>query len=453
MYRNMLRHWDKALFTLSIGLLIFGYGMAAGRYNLFPANIVNTAVDTLREWRKYWRHYLRIRPEQYIVTAQYPGEGVTVYDRESTAEGVNFLASLWDETLGFRLLAMDGTELHRWDVSLNEIFPDQSHLEQWRHDMDTVIHGMHLFPNGDVVFNFERIGLVRIDYCGEVVWALPNYAHHSVFVDDAGDIWVSGDVAAGHLRSGLLAIETPVIDELIIKLSPDGEELRRISILDAIYASGYEGLLLSKGIDGIRHAERDGPDILHLNDVETLGRSMAAAFPMFNAGDIMISLRNISAVLVLDGDSAAVKWAMVGPFLAQHDPDFRPDGTISIFDNRRFDTDMGGRPQQSRIVVVDPATSAASVAYGDDPSQAFYSGKAGKHQTLANGNILITETLSGRAFEVTANGTVVWEFIHRWDEDEAVNISEAQRYPSDYLAPDRPACDRAGSHGADPARS
>lgn len=437
----MLRYLDKALFILSIGLLILGYGMAAGRYNLFPANIVDTAVSNLRDLKKNWRHYLRIRPEQYLVTAQYPGEGVTVYDRELTAEGSNFIAALWGETLGFRLLAMDGTELHRWNVSLNEIFPDQSHLEQRRHDWDAEIHGMYLFPNGDVVFIFDRIGIVRIDHCDKVVWALPNYAHHSVFVDDDGDIWISGEVAEGYRRSDLPGIDALVMDELIVKLSPEGEELRRISILDAIYASGYEGLLFGKGRDVVKHDERDGSDILHLNDVEILSKSMAAAFPMLNAGDIMISLRNINAVVVLDGNTTDVKWSLVGPFLAQHDPDFLPDGTISIFDNRRFDTNMAGRPRQSRIVTVNPVTLAASVAYGNDPSQAFYTGKMGKHQTLANGNILITEAEAGRAFEVTSDGTVVWEFINRWDEDEAALIMGTQRIASDYLAEDWPVCD------------
>jgi len=47
----------------------------------------------------------------------------------------------------------------------------------------------------------------------------------------------------------------------------------------------------------------------------------------------------------------------------------------------------------------------------------------------------------GQPFEVTAEGAVVWEFINRWDEDEAVVTSEAQRYPSDYLPPDLPTCD------------
>ena len=139
---------------------------------------------------------------------------------------------------------------------------------------------------------------------------------------------------------------------------------------------------------------------------------------------------------MLDGETDLVKWSVSGPFLAQHDPDFLDDGTISVFDNHRFDTNLNGRTLQSRIVVIDPATGGFSVVYGDDPqTEPFYTGKMGKHERLANGNMLITEAEAGRAFEVTPEGRVVWEFINAWGEGKTAWIMGAQRYPVDYLEP------------------
>ena len=40
----------------------------------------------------------------------------------------------------------------------------------------------------------------------------------------------------------------------------------------------------------------------------------------------------------------------------------------------------------------------------------FYSATCGTGQRLANGHTLITESDNGRAFEVTSDGDVVWEF-------------------------------------------
>ena len=52
-----------------------------------------------------------------------------------------------------------------------------------------------------------------------------------------------------------------------------------------------------------------------------------------------------------------------------------------------------------------------------------YSATCGTAQRLANGNTLITESDSGRAFEVTREGEIVWEF---WNP-ERVTV-EGQEY-------------------------
>lgn len=437
----MLRHWDKILFGLALAGMVLFYGIAAGRFDLFPAPQINAAVDTLRDWRQNWRHRLRLRPEQMLETARVAGDGVVVHEPARVEPGPTLLAGLWGETLGFRLVAMDGSLLHAWDISLNEIFSDQRHLPEPRHDWDTLMHGMHIFANGDIVFNFSGIGVARIDACGEVVWRQPNYAHHSVFVDHAGAIWVAAAAGPGALKSGLPGVTTPLYDELIVQLGPDGEELRRISVLDAIYASGQEGLLLAKGRDKNNHDRASGRDLLHLNDVEVLTPKLAAAFaPMFAAGDIMISLRNVNAILVLDGETAAVKWSMSGPFLAQHDPDFLPDGRIGVFDNRRFDGNWAGLEPHSRILLIDPVSQAVEIAYGRDAGEAFYTARLGKQQFLANGNILISESQPGRVLEVTPDGAVVWAFVNRWDAAHTAWLVEGQRLPADFLKADFARC-------------
>ena len=38
-------------------------------------------------------------------------------------------------------------------------------------------------------------------------------------------------------------------------------------------------------------------------------------------------------VLVLDPDDMTIKWRRQGPWIHQHDPDFRSDGRISVFNN------------------------------------------------------------------------------------------------------------------------
>jgi hypothetical protein len=53
-------------------------------------------------------------------------------------------------------------------------------------------------------------------------------------------------------------------------------------------------------------------------------------------------------------------------------------------------------------------------SYGERPEQRFFTQTRGGAQALANGNVLITESERGRAFEVTRAGEIVWEF---WNPD------------------------------------
>jgi hypothetical protein len=51
----------------------------------------------------------------------------------------------------------------------------------------------------------------------------------------------------------------------------------------------------------------------------------------------------------------------------------------------------------------------------------------GKHQRLSNGNYLLTESTTGRALEVTADGKIVWEYVNLVEEGWAGLMDETQR--------------------------
>ena len=76
-----------------------------------------------------------------------------------------------------------------------------------------------------------------------------------------------------------------------------------------------------------------GEDIFHPNDLDVLTAELAPAFPMFEAGDLLLSFRTPSLVVVLGADDHRVNWYQNGPWQFQHDPDFTADGTISVYSN------------------------------------------------------------------------------------------------------------------------
>ena len=68
----------------------------------------------------------------------------------------------------------------------------------------------------------------------------------------------------------------------------------------------------------------------------------------------------------------------------------------------------------SRVVEIDPATREVVWSYADEMVNAFFTAFMGNAQPLPNGNVHITESATGRLFEVTRAGQVVWEYVIPW---------------------------------------
>jgi Arylsulfotransferase (ASST) len=429
--------WLLIGFLFGLGVLIFAYGVVVGLFKVFPYQFLEDSLAAGREWMRYPRHKLRLAPEKFLSPARLEGAGVVTHLEGKAYPGQTFIEGFFGDSNGMKLIDMDGEVLHEWRVSFNEIWPEAPHLDGQRHDWDIEVHGALLYPNGDVVFNFQYGGLARIDSCSQVLWTLPHNTHHSVFEDFEGNLWVPGRKLRESSAKAFPKLPAPFQDELILMISPGGKILKEISILNRIYESRYEGLLFASGA---HRAEIEMPldhDFMHLNDIEVLAPEMAPAFPLFDAGDLLVSLRNLNLLMVMSPESEQIKWSMIGPFVRQHDPDFLPDGSISVFDNRR-DGGEGKVFGGSRILELDPVTREVITVYGEEGDQWFYTETKGDHQRLPNGNILITESGAGHAFEVTTHGEVVWSFLNRVDNDHAATIGRATRYPADYMVLEEP---------------
>ncbi|MGD2071374.1 MAG: arylsulfotransferase family protein, partial [Gemmatimonadota bacterium] len=304
--------------------------------------------------------------------------------------------------------------------------PSQVPTTDWHVDVE----GILLFPDGSVAFNFAGLGLTKLDPCGGIVWQLPRMTHHALERSGRGGFWVPGMRYVDTLDTNPYPpLVPPYQDHTLLELDEDGSVLREIPLLDFFFGNHLEALVFANG--GQRVA-LPLPNPLHLNDVEELPAEWADAFPDFEAGDLLLSMRDLNLVMVVDPDERLVRWYRTGPWIRQHDPDFHPEGTITVFDNHTDDAGgsiFGG----SRIVRIDPSTGEWSVVYGDEPGEFFYTHGRGKHQVLANGNVLITEHEAGRVFEIDPSREVVWEYVDRYGPDEVAEITQAVRYPEGYL--------------------
>lgn len=147
---------------------------------------------------------------------------------------------------------------------------------------------------------------------------------------------------------------------------------------------------------------------------------MANEYPMFEAGDLFVLLRDVDLVFVVDPDSEKVRWFETIPFIGQHHPDLMGDVWIGVFDNNRDGTDRGSVLGRSRIVTLQPHTDSVKVIFPTDESEPFYTEAVGQWQQLANGNLLLTESSVGRVVEVRPDGRTVWNWVQTPKQDSMV---------------------------------
>jgi outer membrane protein assembly factor BamB len=80
------------------------------------------------------------------------------------------------------------------------------------------------------------------------------------------------------------------------------------------------------------------------------------------------------------------------------------NGNMLLFDNNREGL------RRSAVLEFDPLTGKVLWSYKERDPDVFFSKSCGSVQRLANGNTLITESDYGRAFELTPDKEIVWEY-------------------------------------------
>ncbi len=349
-------------------------------------------------------------------------EGVTVDKPGQTYDGF----TLFTTNQGARatLVDMRGKLIHQWELPFRQAWPRAPHVNDPLRDEQIHWFRCHLFPNGDLlaIYQTDRdtpagYGLVKLNKDSKLLWKYDGRVHHDLDVDENGKIYTLTHQLKHKAPAGLEYLATPYLADSLVVLSPDGHEIASVSIEEAFRDSAY-ALLLSTAI-----AEQAIPrdparftssfeaflqpakgDLFHTNSVKVLTRARAGKFPLFQAGQVLISVRSLHALAVLDIRKRAVVWAALGPWRIQHDAQFLDNGHLLLFDNH-------GWGKGCRVLEYDPVTQAIPWAYSDANANAFHAAFRGMQQRLPNGNTLIVDPDRRRLFEVTRGKELVWEIF------------------------------------------
>jgi hypothetical protein len=413
-------------FITSLTILAYAWGATTAYFRLFPHNVVGKSFRETQDFLKHWKNDLGLEPTRYLVEARGPTRHPGGMQPNEAMPGLRVVAGYFHNQPsqnGAILVDEQGTELHFWPIDHETIAASVEGA--FADARNGFLHGFDVLADGSVIVSFDDANvLARLDACGEVIWGITGGYHHALSLAGDGTLWTVGGPGS------------ELKPTAISRVNPEDGTVLETTNFDHDVLGG-----IGRGVFFIRTEDdpfgpRWLPDPFHLNDVEILDESIADAFPLFEAGDIMLSMRSLNLIVVIDADSMRIKWWQHGPWHRQHDPDFLPNGKISVFDNNMHE-------DASRIIEIDPVTRETEVVFEGSAQLPFYTWIRGKHQHLDNGNILIVESSAGRVLEVDRSGRLVWEYQNRFDEDQNLLVSNAIWIPRNFFEPDALKCNDA----------
>ena len=283
----------------------------------------------------------------------------------------------------------------------------------------------------------------ELDWQGKTVWSFGEKApggisrqHH-----DWARLPNGNTVVLANLVHPVKGFKHPqVMDDVVYEVNPAGEIVWKWVAAEHINEFGFSPAELKL----LRNAET--ADYLHVNNLKVLGANhwFAEGDKRFDPENLLFDARSANFIAIIAKKTGKIVWRL-GPHYApvgveqqqarnvprpvdqisgQHDAHLIPDGlpgagNLLVFDNQG----VAGYPTAvlpftggSRVLEIDPVKNQIVWQYlGADsggPNWSFRSTHISAARRLPNGNTFIDEGQSGRLFQVTHDGDIVWEYIN-----------------------------------------
>lgn len=315
------------------------------------------------------------------------------------------------------LIDMGGKVVHKWKM------PYIPALYGVLLSNDNLLYSGHA-EEGPLA-NFKGAGgaLLEVNWDGNVTWNYRDpYSHHSFYRLRNGNtmvlrwVQVPGDIAAS-VKGGI-----------------PGTEQNGIMWCDSLREINPRGKVTWEWL-GYEHLDPDVDIICPLCPRDQW--TEANSFAILSNGDVLVSFMRTNTICIIDEPTGAIKWRWgSGELSHQSDVSMLENGNILLFDNGTHCISFS--VAYSRALEVNPVTNEMVWEYKDNPWMAFYSAYMSNCQRLPNGNTLMCEAMTGRIFEVTKEGDIVWEFVNPFPSsfDSTYGrhriIPKAYRYGPDY---------------------
>ena len=319
--------------------------------------------------------------------------------------------------------------LHTWNPDIDAFNDLVEQVDEYKYakielsNSRYVLRHAQLTDDGGLLFkNFSP--LYKIDSCSNLIFQISeNKFHHSLEIDSEGDIFVPSQLYPQSLTKRMVGrktgsergYENGFNDDAITKLSPNGEILFTKSVSEIFIENGLEYLLFSVGDRSF------DIDPIHLNDIQPVNDDG----DFWKKGDVFLSLRHQSMVLLYRPSTNQIIWKGTGPFFHQHDVNILDDHRISIFNNNSKNfVDGGVVDGHAEVIIYDFRTNEYSSYLKDSlVKNDVRTLKEGRSQILPSGDLLIEESDYSRILYFKADGSLRWSYVNRADNRDVYRIS------------------------------
>lgn len=255
-----------------------------------------------------------------------------------------------------------------------------------------------------IINNGDSYNLYRLDANSEIIWHNTEHLfHHNVNLDSAGNIW-----ACTKKLLQFSPQDFQYWDDYLTQIDVHtGQNLFNKSLSEIFLENGLE--YLTHGCNNVW--TRKGADPLHLNEIQPVLEDGTN----WKEGDLFLSMRNKSALLLYRPSTNKLIRLIQGPFFNQHDVDILSDSTISLFNNNisslKWNRDVTAEkaaierlPNPSlnlsaEVLVYNFKDSTYTSLY---PKQfvenKIFTETQGLHHVLSNGDLFVESTNEGKIY-------------------------------------------------------
>ena len=393
---------------------------------------------------------------------------VTIYD---PSRAFNSFVSFSAPDGNTHLIDMNGNEVHRWPhVGLPGNVIDPRLIGGKRGHVLLQLSSLPGNPGG--IFDNKTVG--ELDWDGKTVWEWGTEAPGGAALQnhDWARLANGNTLLLCTISRAVPGLGPQIIgDQAIYEVAPDGKMVWHWIAGDHLKEFGIppEGLRYLR-----ERVKRNGREIwgyLEINDMQVVGpnRWFDSGDLRFDPENIIIDSRKGNFIVIIDRKTGKIVWRLgpvfpgsefapdqrilnqklprpVDQLSGQHNAHLIPKGlpgagNLLVFDDQGgagFPPAALGIYAGSRVLEIDPVKKEIVWQYTGEnsgrPVWSFFSSFVSSAQRLPNGNTLIDEGMTGRFFQITQTGGIVWEYVTPYRSQTGWSlIYRAQAVPYDWI--------------------